>query len=397
MKKITLSILVLFICATSLYAQITREQADEIVFQYIQTEIASPYLLYGYAPEPSEEGMIINTLQQEIIEVEYACWAYYINEFPNQSVPCQHRYLFVKEDDGNLLEVITAYDLGVTDFTDWVLSVIHNATLSALSVSEGELEPAFSSEVFNYEVNVTDAEAITIAAIPTHANATVSGAGTFELEGGENVFTIQVVAEDGITELDYSIVINNIISLSQDATLSTLSISAGELEPAFSSEVFNYEVNVTDAEEITITAIPTHANATVNGAGTFPLEVGENCFTIQVIAEDETTELNYTIVVNNLLDIKETEISSVKIYPNPTTGELKISPAGGGLRGWNNGELRIEDIEVFDVYGRKQKAESRKQKAEGIMEIDISQLPAGVYFIKITTETGITTRKIIKN
>ena len=77
--------------------------------------------------------------------------------------------------------------------------------------------------------------------------------------------------------------------------------------------------------------------------------------------------------------------NNITVYPNPTTGELTIE----------NGEWRIENVEVFDVYGRKlveQKAESRKQNV-----INISELHAGIFFIKITTEKGIITKKIIKN
>ena len=34
---------------------------------------------------------------------------------------------------------------------------------------------------------------------------------------------------------------------------------------------------------------------------------------------------------------------AIKVYPNPTTGELRI----------DNGQLTIENVEVFDIYGRK--------------------------------------------
>jgi hypothetical protein len=71
----------------------------------------------------------------------------------------------------------------------------------------------------------------------------------------------------------------------------------------------------------------------------------------------------------------------VIIFPNPTTGELQIT----------NYELQITNVEVFDVYGRKQKAESRKQNM-----LDISHLPAGIYFVKIITEAGEVVKKIIK-
>jgi hypothetical protein len=73
--------------------------------------------------------------------------------------------------------------------------------------------------------------------------------------------------------------------------------------------------------------------------------------------------------------------NQVNIYPNPTTGELKVTSNG----------LRITSVEIFDVLGRKQKAESKKEN-----EIDISHLPDGVYFVKITIEQETVIKKIVK-
>jgi len=159
---------------------------------------------------------------------------------------------------------------------------------------------------------------------------------------------------------------------SNDATLSNLTVSAGELEPTFNSDILNYTVNVVEVEEITITAIPTNSNAAVTGTGTFTLEIGQNNFTINIIAEDEITEINYTILVNNLLSIAETEMSSVTIYPNPTTGELTI----------DNGELRIENVEVFDIYGSKLSSHHLITSSSHHL-INISHLPAGTYFLRL--------------
>jgi len=75
----------------------------------------------------------------------------------------------------------------------------------------------------------------------------------------------------------------------------------------------------------------------------------------------------------------------IVIFPNPTTGEL-------GIR---NYELRIESVEVFDVYGRKHECTNARKHEGGIL-MDISHLPAGIYFVKINTEKGIITKKIIK-
>jgi len=78
------------------------------------------------------------------------------------------------------------------------------------------------------------------------------------------------------------------------------------------------------------------------------------------------------------------EIAVIKIYPNPTTGKLRIE----------SGELKVEKIEIFDIYGRTQKAESKKQKGKILM--DISELPVGVYFLLLTTEQGEVVKKVLK-
>ena len=78
-----------------------------------------------------------------------------------------------------------------------------------------------------------------------------------------------------------------------------------------------------------------------------------------------------------------TVFENISLVPNPTTGKLRIE----------NGELKIENVEVFDIYGRNQSNVSRVTRNE---IIDISDLSAGIYFVKITTEAGEITRKIIK-
>jgi len=153
MKKLILSMLIFIAWATSLSAQITREQADKIVLEYFQNEVTSPYFLYVNTNAPSEAGIAITTFQEETFTAKYPCWAYYLNEFPEITEPAQHRYLFVKENDGNLLEVITSNDM-IPDLTAWeevspmgivetqsIVSVriYPNPTDSQLTIDNGEL------------------------------------------------------------------------------------------------------------------------------------------------------------------------------------------------------------------------------------------------------------------
>ena len=100
--------------------------------------------------------------------------------------------------------------------------------------------------------------------------------------------------------------------------------------------------------------------------------------------------------ISNLQEYKD---SFVKIYPNPTTGQLRI----------DNGQWTIDNVELFDVYGRKAPFNSHEggrlpsfggaggggspfEGGRG-MSIDISHLPSGVYFLKINNEV---VKKIIK-
>ena len=121
MKKFTLSLSLLFAWAMSLSAQVTREQADSIVLAHLQNAVTQPYLLYVNTNMPSAEGIAITTYAEEAFRAKYACWAYCLNENPDLNGPSQHRYLFVKADNGSLLEVITHHDLVPDASTSWEL------------------------------------------------------------------------------------------------------------------------------------------------------------------------------------------------------------------------------------------------------------------------------------
>ncbi|MCL2512168.1 MAG: T9SS type A sorting domain-containing protein [Bacteroidales bacterium] len=79
-------------------------------------------------------------------------------------------------------------------------------------------------------------------------------------------------------------------------------------------------------------------------------------------------------------------IASLQVYPNPTTGELTIEIS--------DMRYEISDIEIYDVFGRKQISNLKSQISN---PIDVSHLPSGIYFIRITTENGVITKKVIKN
>jgi len=110
MKKIFL-IITPFVFLSTLSAQITREEADEIVLERMSREIP-PYTVY--AQENIQTNMVITTSAEEVIELDYACWAYYINYADNANC-----YLMVNESNGNLLEINTKSDVGTSNLSEW--------------------------------------------------------------------------------------------------------------------------------------------------------------------------------------------------------------------------------------------------------------------------------------
>lgn len=85
---------------------------------------------------------------------------------------------------------------------------------------------------------------------------------------------------------------------SSDNNLVSLSVSAGELSPAFSADVTEYNVALSgDATSISINASASDSKASVSGTGDKELKVGTNPFVVSVTAENGAVK-NYTINVN---------------------------------------------------------------------------------------------------
>lgn len=77
--------------------------------------------------------------------------------------------------------------------------------------------------------------------------------------------------------------------------------------------------------------------------------------------------------------------SSLKIFPNPTTGIFQIT----------SGELRITNIEIVNVLGEKVTRSVIPSGARNLT-IDLSAQPGGVYFLRATTPEGAVVKKIIR-
>ena len=100
---------------------------------------------------------------------------------------------------------------------------------------------------------------------------------------------------------------------------------------------------------------------------------------------EDTKELSITIHENVGIGQWSTVNAQLKIYPNPTTGQLTIV--------MNNEQLIMNNVEIYNVVGQSVGAYPCGRPYNNEITIDISHLPAGMYFLRI----GNKTTKIIKN
>jgi hypothetical protein len=128
---------------------------------------------------------------------------------------------------------------------------------------------------------------------------------------------------------------------------------------------------------------------------TSPLK-GDNYYKVEAHGNYTQSDLSDYAYVNYTVGIGDVHTSQFQLFPNPAQTEIFIKS-----------ELQIEKVEIFDVMGSTvmRHAELVSASSQGIagqarndsvMVFNISNLPAGIYFIRIQTETGIITKKIIK-
>ena len=87
------------------------------------------------------------------------------------------------------------------------------------------------------------------------------------------------------------------VSLSSNNALSSLTVSAGTLTPAFDPAITEYTLSLpSHSDRLTITANPSDSRATVQGDGEISLQDGETSLSVVVTAEDGSAKA-YTITV----------------------------------------------------------------------------------------------------
>ena len=124
----------------------------------------------------------------------------------------------------------------------------------------------------------------------------------------------------------------------------------------------------------------THPYELVNleSGETYVAQVTAHC--TNGVTSDPSESITFT---TSTVGVEHYELEHTEVYPNPTTGQFRIQ----------NTEVRIQSVEVFDVYGKLMYS---VEVNDNTVTVDASNYASGVYFIRINTDKGLVNRRIVK-
>ena len=205
-----------------------------------------------------------------------------------------------------------------------------DAKLSSLTVTSGPLQPAFSSDVRDYAVDVgTSVTSVTVTARAQNAGATVSINGqtttsrsvSIGAPGSSTPIAIVVTAVSG-SQNTYIVAVNR-TALGGDNNLQSLSVSPGPLAPPFAAGATDYTVDVaTSVTSVTVTARAQDAGASVsiNSQTTTNLLVllngaGANTTIRIVVTAPNGSQKPYLVTVNRAAPGGNNNLKSLSVSP----------------------------------------------------------------------------------
>ena len=141
-SKFIFLLLILLVGSISLSAQITQEEADDIVWERLSRVSVLYYSLF--AKEDVQENMIIETATGEILELDYPCWVYYINTMDF--------YLIVNKNNGNVLEIKPTSESIPNDLEEWREVGVKNTRWRLLGIVDTETGDMKEREYDGYTI-----------------------------------------------------------------------------------------------------------------------------------------------------------------------------------------------------------------------------------------------------
>ncbi len=302
--------------------------------------------------------------------------------------------IITEVDGGTSLITLRAESIaGNVEYIDFVFTVntppVVVNPLEDITVAEGfesyevDISGVFADEdgdELSYWAESSDEDVVTVS---------LSGTVLHVYESGTGTATISVTADDGMLDVTDSF----------SFTVNAAPVVVNPLEDITVAEGFeSYEVDISgvfadeDGDELSYWAESSDEDVvtvSLSGMVLHVYESGTGTATISVTADDGMLDVtdSFTFTVSEITYIEEMTLFDVKLYPNPTKGNLTVT-FGNML----NGDDII--IEVISSQGLKVYSDIFSVTTSEL-ELNLSKLNIGLYFLKISNEKTTVIKQFI--
>lgn len=177
------------------------------------------------------------------------------------------------------------------------------STLTALSFTAGSLSPAFSPDVFTYDLSIpAGVSSVTITPSVKDRGTKVTGGGVIDVSAGAGTVTIDLVSDDETASNTYTINYT-VLDENSDATLTGITVDKGKFSPKFNKEILNYYLDLPLGQKTAnIGATATKAGqgqsaVTIDNNGAVDVSSGNQKVNIVVTAPNGVSTLTYSVTV----------------------------------------------------------------------------------------------------
>jgi|GEM_PF-4121817 len=171
-------------------------------------------------------------------------------------------------------------------------------------------------------------------------------------------------------------------------SLTTLTVSPGTLDPAFTpaTKIYNVQLPVGTTETPVVTATVSDANSTVvitPATDVTSASIADRTTTVVVTAQDWRVTRTYKVIFQVATSIKEVQ-GEFMLYPNPAAEILYLDNAG-----------KMRSMDIINVLG--QKVKSVELIGAERYTINIADIENGYYIINVRdVDNNVYTRRIVK-
>ncbi len=253
-------------------------------------------------------------------------------------------------------------------------------TFTEASKSTGEAQTAIFSEPSIPYVNMRLYEANRFA----NGGKEQDAIGLRFFENGNNAIDSNDAAKMGNTSENLALVSNNQL-------LSIESRALPEVGEVYSLFTTNYQ-HENYVMQINLQNFPADLTLKVNDTFTqesYVLETGINeiSFSVDPSIAGSVNNQRFNLEVGMVtLSVDEVQVGQLELYPNPVANELNIHLAQ---------QMQANEVSIFNLMGKEVLRQSL-ETAKPTHQVNTAQLSAGVYLVRIQTNEGSFTQKLIK-